>query len=47
MWSSDEEGDSDDETIQKKKSSKQVGVGCLGAASIPAQNLYIQTLFAE
>ena len=24
VWSSDEEGDSDDETIQKKKSSKQV-----------------------
>ena len=24
MWSSDEEGDSDDETIQKKKTAKQV-----------------------
>ena len=24
VWSSDEEGDSDDETIQKKKSNKQV-----------------------
>ena len=27
VWSSDEEGDSDDETIQKKKSSKQVHQG--------------------